>query len=479
MSNFKAFNTGAKWFVADSDGDGDPIGAIIGSYKSQTEADAQIKEMLADHGVHGGVFNQYASGFKMINNDSMFVAWYSNAAEDLQHEYFPRLATDQYIARVDSKMLPMPDLWFYHLRGAKHGNATILGRVGLMTLGIGTFDDSPIAEKFKSYYRDNKVQMSHGFLYDPRQFRDGAYHYYNTFEITTLPPGHAANPYTSLEVFDMFDAAKIKALEAAVGSADAELILKGSAAASKQIAEMGAKFKAMNEPPAANPDKDDDDPKTNAAEKAIGVRVGNVETAVVEGFKALTMQIAGVLTPIAQQIAAGNKANEALVARVDVLQNGVKAIVDFLKSEMAMQPPATQAPSTLVQPNDPGMMLMQAMQQQAGGQNQQFPQGQKGNDPLGVFTPIFQSLNVGGKAMHPSPFEVPGAFGSNAAIPTQQGQQPMPQQQPAQGQQLPQFQQPQGNQPPAGMNGFVQSLLGQPAPNQINNQPGVGIPRLG
>jgi len=461
---YKAFSDGQQWTILSTDDNGVPMGSALGSFGSQTEADKRISEMLADNGVHMGVLSHKRSGFKLIQNNKLWVAWYSNAAQDLQGEYFPRKATDEFIGRVDRKQLPPPELWWFHMRGAKHGDALLLGRIGLITLGVGKFDDTPIANKFKSYYVDNQQSNSHGFLYDPARFKGGAYHYYNTFEISTLPPDQAANPYTSFEVFDMFDAAKIKSLEEIVGTADAELVISNTAEASKQIAAMGAKFKAMNMSDPAEPDEDDAPAGKKkaaaappAAEKAIDVRIGTIESTVVEGFKAITTQLGAVLTPLGAALADNKKSVDALNSRVEHLDTGLKAVVAFLKSEMEMQPPATVAPSTVVPSDDPGLQFMQMMQKQAQGQQQ----GQKGNNPLGLFGDVFGAIGLGGKAAQQSPFEVPGAFGSGTPA----------------GQTLPQVQpqQPTTNNP----NQFVASLLGQPQGNTPNQLPGVGIPRIG
>ncbi|WP_410203157.1 hypothetical protein, partial [Escherichia coli] len=64
---------------------------------------------------------------------------------------------------------------------------------------IGTFDDTPIAQKAIAYYRKYPVKLSHGFVAPTWAFKDGVYEAYNTFEISTLLPSVAANPYTSFE----------------------------------------------------------------------------------------------------------------------------------------------------------------------------------------------------------------------------------------------------------------------------------------
>jgi len=464
MSRFKAFSDGQMWTIIQTKADGSPHGSALGSFANQKEADQRISEMLADEGVHLGVLNHKRSGFKLIHNGDLWVAWYSNAAMDLQGEYFPRKATDDFIGRVDSKALPPPQLWWYHLKGSKHGDALVLGRVGLLTLAVGKFDSTAIAEKFKSYYRDNQQELSHGFWYDPEQFSDGAYNYFNTFEITTLPPGNAANPYTAFEVMSM-NPEKLKQLAEIVGEADAATIVQNSAAASKQLLELGTKFKAiagtgshMNESDDPEKDQNADDAKTPKGGKSIDARVTDVETTVTNGFKALTDQLAQVLSPIATVLQQQTKANTDLTAKVNGLEASVKTIAQFIRDEYAMQPPATQNGATLLPPSDPNLQFMNAVKQ-ASQQNQP---GQKGaNSPLGVFGEIFGAMQQGGKSTEPL-FEIPGL--GNTFTPQPQAQV-QPQQSPAAPGNLTL---PQG----MDMQQLVQSIL----PNQ---QPGVGIPRLG
>lgn len=431
-----------------------------------------VNDVIADESVQLGALTHKRGGFKMIQNDTRWIAWYSNAVMDLQNEYFPRDATDAFIARVDSKQLPMPDLWWFHVKGTKHGQAEWIGRIGLLTLAIGKFDNTPIAEKFKSYYRANEQRLSHGFFYDPRRFKGGAYNYYNTFEITTLSPGNEANPYTIFEVFDNMDEAKLKQLAAIVGDHDAELIAKNGVSASKQLADLGVRFKAMSEgtPVPVAPAATTPDPVAPAtADKGLDTRITAVENTVLEGFKTLTGQLAEVLNPLGAVIKAQGEKQTATDTRLAQMETNIKAIAQFIRDEYAMQPPATTAQSTLLNPNDPAAQFMQAMQngtQQAGA---------KQNAALGPFGDILGAIGMAGKS-HQSPFEVPGSFGSQQAqLPPQQ----MLPQQPAapapyvsqQGMQLPQ-QGMQGNQPPPNMTGFIESIL----PNQ---GAGVGIPRLG
>ena len=329
-------------------------------------------------------------------------------------------------------------------------------------------------------------------IYDPVQFKGGAYNYYNTFEISTLPPGQAANPYTVFEVFDHMQPEKLKELAGIIGDHEAELIAAQTTTASKALLDAGAKFKAMAQ---GKPMMTDDEeaegetPQTKPKGKAnttpadtTEARIAAVETGLTNGLKSITDQLAAVLAPLATVLQTNATNQKAMQDRLDALDTSFKAFARLVYNEFAMQPPATQSPTTVLQSTDPAAQFMTAMNQQFGAPpapGQPTNQGQKSN-PLGVMGEVFGAIGLNGKGMHQSPFqgsfEIPGAFGtpSAPAIPQQpivQGTPPPPPQspvQPAPGQS------PGGFAPPNGMNmqQFMQSLL-------PNSDPGVGIPRLG
>lgn len=499
-SKYEIWNNGQIHTIFSVDENGSPFGSALGTFESKEKADQRLSEMLADQGVHLGTLNHKRAGFKLINDSKQWVAWYSNAAMDLQAEYFPMKATDAYIARVDRKQIAPPGLWWFHVKGTKHGNTQWLGRIGLLTIGIGGFDDSTIANSFKAYYLDHQMELSHGFWYDPTQFKGGAYNYYNTFEISTLPPGQAANPFTVFEVFDHMQPDKLKALAAIVGDHEAELIAANSTAASKALLEAGVKFKAMaNGKPMPTDDEEaeGETPQTkpkgksvDASDSALETRIAAVESQFTNGLKAITDQLASVMNPLAQVLQNNAAQAKAMQDKLDALDTNFKTFAKLVYDEFAMQPPATSSKQTAMQPTDPAMQFMAAMQQQFGqGQQPGAPvqPGQK-NNPLGPIGEVFGALNMGGKGLHQSPFDLGYVGGTPAgnAIPQAMSNQPI-----VQGTPQP-IQQPQ--QPPPGvLGGLMQNGGGQqgtPIPpgmtmEQViqsilpNNSAGVGIPRLG
>lgn len=138
--------------------------------------------------------------FKVNTATRSWVGIWSNNFEDREGEIFTAKAIDDYIARVDMGITPLPELWVWHTPGTRLGEAQYVGRIGAFALAMGTFDDTPLAEKgMHSLAKHKNLGMSHGYRYDPR-FKSGRiYHQFNTFELSPLPRTKAANSYTSFE----------------------------------------------------------------------------------------------------------------------------------------------------------------------------------------------------------------------------------------------------------------------------------------
>lgn len=393
MSHYKTFNDGETWVLLATDANGVPSGAALGSYKSQKDADQALTTLRTVTSRKFGIVTAgKEQGFKLLN-DKQWVAWYSNAAEDLEGEIFPRSETDAYIARLDSKEVPMPALWFWHIPGTKHGRADWVGRIGLMTVAVGHFDDTPLAQKFITHYRESEKQLSHGFLYDPTEKVGGIYGTYDTFEITTLPIGRAANPYTQFEVKEIvMDVEKLKALADIVKDDEmlTAIVTKG-VTDSKELAALGVAFKALSTDGEGKPDsakkKAEDEP--TAEEKALDTRI---QAAITAATKALTDQVVAVLKPLSVVIAEQQKTIKQQAADIKTL---AKAVHD----EFAMQPPATNNPLVQAQPND---TTLQAWFAQQNAQS-----GQKAMDELGVFGNIFQGMGLMGRKAQQTPFDFP------------------------------------------------------------------------
>lgn len=192
-----------------------------------------------------------AQGFQPIGENG-WVAWWSNNFEDREKELFPEKALDAYIWRVDKGLVPKPDLWFWHMPGAKSGQAEWVDRIGHLMVAVGAFDTSEVGQAAKAGYQNSKetYAVSHGFTFPSWALKDGAYEEFNTFEISPLPLASAANSFTLFQEIKAMGitAEKQAALEKLVGKDIADKIVKSSETASKEIEALGARFKDVANP---------------------------------------------------------------------------------------------------------------------------------------------------------------------------------------------------------------------------------------
>lgn len=189
---------------------------LLEDYEKQTSSFVdKVKGLFGRGKKQQDQFFPSPTGFKMINDEKMWVAWHTNAYEDKDREYFAIKAIEKDITRMNATK-DYPELWRWHIGEApqikedgtfsygwstRHGKGINAFTIGNFACVIGTFDDTPIAQKFKEYYRNNPdIELSHGFFYDPAQKREKTYYDYRTFEISTLPGGKAANPYTRFAI---------------------------------------------------------------------------------------------------------------------------------------------------------------------------------------------------------------------------------------------------------------------------------------
>lgn len=155
--------------------------------------------------------------FKATDDGGWFSAW-SNNFEDREDEIFSSAALDEFTDAVDNGLCDPPELWFWH-EPLRLGEAEWVGRVGAFAVAGGRFDDTDAGQAAKAFLRKNRWGVSQGYLYhDDDRDEDGVYHAFRAFEISVLPPEHAANPYTFIEGGSMpLDDSKMQALKAMFG----------------------------------------------------------------------------------------------------------------------------------------------------------------------------------------------------------------------------------------------------------------------
>lgn len=141
------------------------------------------------------------SVFKAQDGKHYWLARHTGKFKDREGEIITDKAHADYVARVQKGLVPLPELWVWHKKGTRHGQADMIWKAGGFVLAIGHFDDTPEAQKAIAYYQKNSqhIKLSHMFNFPRRAKQGGVYHAYNTVEITVLPDGAEAFPYTSFE----------------------------------------------------------------------------------------------------------------------------------------------------------------------------------------------------------------------------------------------------------------------------------------
>ncbi len=199
--------------------------------------------------------------FKAVGG-GLWVAGHTNNFQDSHREILSAKSHQHYVNRVKLGLVPMPELWHWHKEATKHGQADMVDLIkhpsgATSVFAIGHFDDTPAGHAAEAHYKEHgPYSLSHGFIYPAwARSKDGVFAEYNTFEISTLPRGKAANPYTTFEEVTAMSAIteEMKAsIKGMFGNAAPEILsqLEAVEKTAEKAVETGARFKDF-----ANPDQ--------------------------------------------------------------------------------------------------------------------------------------------------------------------------------------------------------------------------------
>jgi hypothetical protein len=139
--------------------------------------------------------------FKAANGRKAWISRHTGKWVDRENEILAEKSHEAYVERVQKGSVPAPELWMWHAKGTKHGQAVTVWKSGGFVLAAGYFDDTPAGNKAFDYYQKHSgtIKLSHMFHYPTETKVDGVYYEYNTIEITTLPDGAEAFPYTNFQ----------------------------------------------------------------------------------------------------------------------------------------------------------------------------------------------------------------------------------------------------------------------------------------
>lgn len=326
----------------------------------------------------GALFNPQDGGFavyKGANGQRYWVAKYTNNFKDRDNEFFTDASHEEYVKLTNEGVYPMPELWTYHTRNTRHGVAEVVWKSGAFVFAAGIFDDTPEAVHAFDFYNRNrgKIKLSHGFYYPTTAKKQGVYHKYRTFEISTLPAGAESNPYTDFEEFShMALSEQVRQWIATVGGESmlkrVETMDKAAVQETDALKGQGVDYKGAEKPMGFAVDEKaltDLQAKTAALETELADMKEAVKTA--QETEAAAKQLVALLQPFTTLADSNEATQKALTA---ILQK--QAEIDAKLAEFAnLQPPASKAQDGLLQDREKTFLdrIVTESKTQDGGQS--------------------------------------------------------------------------------------------------------------
>lgn len=280
--------------------------------------------------------------FKGEDGKNYWLAAFTNNFKDREDEILSEHAHKEFEARLDMKLVPMPELWAWHTEGTRHGKALQCWYQDHNMFAIGVFDDTPEAQKAINFYRKNPVKLSHGFVAPTWAFQNGVYDAYNTFEISTLPPQVAANPYTSFEEIKAMPVPETREafIKELFGASAPDVLAKVNAKteASKQLSEL-VEYKDFSSTLEKKPETDTE------VTKSLGV----LYTEIVDQ----QTELISFVKTLAQGLTAKDTAIAAVKTEKDTEISSIKSQLEELRKIVNAPPTrASQSPRTVVTEKD-------------------------------------------------------------------------------------------------------------------------------
>lgn len=294
--------------------------------------------------------------FKTKDGKMLWIARHTGKFVDREKEILADKSHAAYVERVQKGLVDMPELWTWHKEGTRHGEAAFVWKSGGFTLALGTIDDTDEGRRAFEFYQKNagKITLSHMFFYPLEAKQNGVYYAYNTREITTLPDGAEAFPYTTFDSFEESNAMALTDVQRnfirelggdemvkRAEAADAKAVKDTEALEAKGVASKGAKGYedfSGSEIPGGDALK-----ALNIAQKDMDARLKSAEKAVeaVEGLKTTIADQNKRIEQLAEQLTAAQRGEAEALKQVNDLQ---LKWAEFA----ALKPPASKAQDTLL-----------------------------------------------------------------------------------------------------------------------------------
>lgn len=272
--------------------------------------------------------------FKTANGKMAWIARYTGKYIDREQEILADQAHADYAQRVQAGDVPMPELWMWHAKGTRHGEAVYVWKAGGFMCAAGYLDDNAVGKRAFEYYKKNagKIKLSHMFYFPPEAKIDGVYTKYTfTKEITTLPDGAEAFPYTSFQELDTMTIPQAGQTMISDGLGpevlQAALELDGKSVGDTKVMDAsGVAFKGGIEPAPAP-----ETAKVTPAEPSPELKL----------LQDSMVQMAATLKQVSDQLLIEQQAKADLLKQFNDMQSKVALLTD-------LQPPASKSNETLL-----------------------------------------------------------------------------------------------------------------------------------
>lgn len=310
--------------------------------------------------------NLESGGFKILD-DGRWLAWWTNNFKDLENEVISEYAIAEFIKSANDGDSPMPELWWMHTPGTKHGTTERLFQLDHFAVAVGRFDSdksNPLVKIFKKWYSMQKrITVSHGFMYrSDSKTQDGIYYHIRPYEISALKSGREANPFTAFEYpievnkMALVTDTQRAEVEKEFGKETADYIVNLAIAQGKILEESGVAFKAKK-PPFGQDDDDeeDEDGKPKKPKKSIS----DESLLIMASSKQMNDETLKIIGNYAGQIDEARKETKDLGNRVGNLETAIGDVNDKMRrmSEYfgqltGQQPRASKSAQTIVPEGD-------------------------------------------------------------------------------------------------------------------------------
>jgi len=290
--------------------------------------------------------------FKAQDGKNYWLARHTGKFVDREKEIISNKAHDEYVARVQKGLVPMPELWTWHKKGTMHGQADFVWKSGGFTLALGHFvGTNEQIKQAVDYYQKHgdKIKLSHQFKYPKRAKQGNVYHAYNTVEITTLPDGAEAFPYTSFQEFDNMPFTKEQE-EMIRGIGGDDMLKRAMNADTKAIGDTktleaaGVVSKGLENFDGSTLPEDEDIKTIKATQAGIETRLKAVES-----IPSLITALQVSLKTLNDQLALVQKSESDALAKANDVE---KKLLEY----QAVQPRASQSKDTLLEGREKSLL---------------------------------------------------------------------------------------------------------------------------